>query len=173
MSRAILVNEDEAVLAKNMCTYLERHDYDVECAGSAEEGLSLLKSFAPDVVLLSVPFPGAVYAAFRIAQTIKAQDARIVSPLLAAKARPDAVTNAAAAPLLLAGWFGTVAAGSFARGVGTAIMAVFLLRGIAGFLPAWRRKHPLEPFATLDGRMYSPLCLAVAAGYAVLLLQGV
>lgn len=76
-------------------------------------------------------------------------------------------------PLLLAGWFGTVAAGSFARGVGTAIMAVFLLRGIAGFLPTWRRKHPLEPFATLDGRMYSPLCLAVAAGYAVLLFQGV
>lgn len=32
----------------------------------------------PTVVLLSVPFPGAVYAAFRIAQTIKAQDPNIV-----------------------------------------------------------------------------------------------
>jgi radical SAM superfamily enzyme YgiQ (UPF0313 family) len=31
-----------------------------------------LARHAPDVVLLSVPFPGSVYAAFRIAQTIKA-----------------------------------------------------------------------------------------------------
>ena len=35
----------------------------------------------PDMVLVSAPFPGAVYAAFRIAQTIKAQDARIVTVL--------------------------------------------------------------------------------------------
>ncbi len=32
----------------------------------------------PDVVLVSVPFPGAVYAAFRIAQTIKAENPSIV-----------------------------------------------------------------------------------------------
>jgi radical SAM superfamily enzyme YgiQ (UPF0313 family) len=31
----------------------------------------------PDLVLLSVPFPGAVYAAFRIAQTIKAQHPQV------------------------------------------------------------------------------------------------
>ncbi|MBC7942252.1 MAG: radical SAM protein, partial [Chitinophagaceae bacterium] len=31
----------------------------------------------PDVLLLSVPFPGAVYAAFRIAQTVKAQHPHI------------------------------------------------------------------------------------------------
>jgi radical SAM superfamily enzyme YgiQ (UPF0313 family) len=35
----------------------------------------------PTVVLLSVPFPGAVYAAFRIAQAIKAIDASIVTVL--------------------------------------------------------------------------------------------
>jgi hypothetical protein len=35
----------------------------------------------PTVVLLSVPFPGAVYAAFRIAQAIKAQDPAIVTVL--------------------------------------------------------------------------------------------
>jgi len=34
--------------------------------------LASLERHAPDVVLLSVPFPGAVYAALRIAQTIKA-----------------------------------------------------------------------------------------------------
>ncbi|MBP6226243.1 MAG: radical SAM protein [Rhizobacter sp.] len=35
----------------------------------------------PDVVLVSVPFPGAVYAAFRIAQTVKAHDPAIVTVL--------------------------------------------------------------------------------------------
>jgi radical SAM superfamily enzyme YgiQ (UPF0313 family) len=35
----------------------------------------------PQVVLLSVPFPGAVYAAFRIAQAIKARDPKIVTVL--------------------------------------------------------------------------------------------
>lgn len=35
----------------------------------------------PNVVLLSVPFPGSVYAAFRIAQTIKAHDPSIVTVL--------------------------------------------------------------------------------------------
>ncbi|MBL8327859.1 MAG: radical SAM protein [Rubrivivax sp.] len=40
-----------------------------------------LQRHRPQVVLLSVPFPGAVYGAFRIAQSIKAQDAGIVTVL--------------------------------------------------------------------------------------------
>jgi hypothetical protein len=40
-----------------------------------------LQQHQPDVVLISVPFPGAVYGAFRIAQAIKAQDRRIVTCL--------------------------------------------------------------------------------------------
>ena len=36
---------------------------------------------APRVVLISVPFPGAVYAAFRIAQTVKAHDPTIITVL--------------------------------------------------------------------------------------------
>ncbi|MBT9518640.1 MAG: radical SAM protein [Methyloversatilis discipulorum] len=40
-----------------------------------------LARHAPRVVLLSVPFPGAVYAAFRIAQTIRAVDPSIVTVL--------------------------------------------------------------------------------------------
>lgn len=36
--------------------------------------LAALQRHAPTVVLISVPFPGAVYAALRIAQTLKAQD---------------------------------------------------------------------------------------------------
>lgn len=80
-----------------------------------------------------------------------------------------AITVTAIWPLLLA--YKTGSAVLLQLG-GFAIMAVFLLRGIAGFLPAWRRLHPREPFASHDRRYYSPLCLLIAAGYAALLLQG-
>lgn len=43
--------------------------------------LAALDEHAPDVVLLSVPFPGAVYAALRIAQAIKRANPRIVTVL--------------------------------------------------------------------------------------------
>ncbi|MDQ8023992.1 MAG: radical SAM protein [Moraxellaceae bacterium] len=43
--------------------------------------LEAIAQHKPQVVLLSVPFPGSVYAAFRIAQSIKAQDASIVTIL--------------------------------------------------------------------------------------------
>ncbi len=43
--------------------------------------LQAMARHAPTVVLLSVPFPGAVYAAFRIAQQIKAQHPHIVTVL--------------------------------------------------------------------------------------------
>ena len=72
-------------------------------------------------------------------------------------------------PLLLACATGSA---TLLRLCGLAIMAVFLLRGVAGFLPAWRRLHPREPFASYDRCYYSPLCLLVAAGYAALLLRG-
>ncbi len=47
----------------------------------AELTLAAVQRHAPDVVLLSVPFPGSVYAAFRIAQTLKAHHPRIVTVL--------------------------------------------------------------------------------------------
>lgn len=43
--------------------------------------LAAVAEHRPTVVLLSVPFPGAVYAAFRIAQAIKLHDASIVTVL--------------------------------------------------------------------------------------------
>ena len=47
----------------------------------ARLALDAVTRHAPRVVLLSVPFPGSVYAAFRIAQTIKAHDPSIVTVL--------------------------------------------------------------------------------------------
>jgi len=55
---AILIIEDEPVLAKNMRLYLERHEYEVECAETAEDGLARLDRFAPDAVLLDFNLPG-------------------------------------------------------------------------------------------------------------------
>ena len=43
--------------------------------------LDAVQRHRPDVVLVSVPFPGSVYAAFRIAQAIKAFDPAIVTGL--------------------------------------------------------------------------------------------
>ena len=43
--------------------------------------LAALGRHSPKLVLLSVPFPGSVYAAFRIAQAIKAHDSSIVTAL--------------------------------------------------------------------------------------------
>src|ERR1700710_2922950 len=55
-------------------------------------------------------------------------------------------------------------------GAGAAL--VFSVRGIAGYVPAWRAFHPREPFASLDRHYYSPLCLLLAAGLVVLLTNG-
>jgi hypothetical protein len=52
------------------------------------------------------------------------------------------------------------------------IALAFLGRGLAGFTPAWRRLTPEMPFARLDVRYYSPLCLLLGAGFVVLALEG-
>jgi two-component system, NtrC family, response regulator AtoC len=58
MGKAVLIIEDEVVLAKNMRTFLERSGYEVRCSESAEEGLLELGSFRPDVVILDFNLPG-------------------------------------------------------------------------------------------------------------------
>jgi hypothetical protein len=48
------------------------------------------------------------------------------------------------------------------------VALVFLARGIAGYLPFWRRLHPAQPFATLDVLLYSPLCLLLGLTFIFL-----
>ena len=45
--------------------------------------------------------------------------------------------------------------------------AVFVLRGLVPYLP-FGKPHRVEPFATLDRRLYGPLCLVTALAYAAL-----
>lgn len=51
---------------------------------------------------------------------------------------------------------------------GAGLALVFIGRGIAGFTPAWRARVPEEPFATFDKKVYSPVCLAIGAGFITL-----
>ncbi|WP_374627107.1 DUF3995 domain-containing protein [Devosia sp.] len=52
--------------------------------------------------------------------------------------------------------------------LGGGVGMAFIARGIAGYTAWWRARFPEEPFATLDRRNYSPLCLLVGAGFLVL-----
>jgi DNA-binding NtrC family response regulator len=56
--RAVLIIDDEATLARNLATYLERLGWVTRVAGSAEEGLAEYGDFRPDVVLLDHNLPG-------------------------------------------------------------------------------------------------------------------
>jgi len=58
MPCAVLVVEDEATLARNIKTYLQRNGYDAETAGSAEEGIAAFDRFKPDAVVLDLRLPG-------------------------------------------------------------------------------------------------------------------
>lgn len=49
--------------------------------------------------------------------------------------------------------------------VGAGYTAVFVLRGLLGYLPPWRKRHPVEPFATLDRIFYSPACILIGEGF--------
>ncbi|MCO4847882.1 MAG: DUF3995 domain-containing protein [Yoonia sp.] len=44
---------------------------------------------------------------------------------------------------------------------------VLSLRGSLAWIPFWRRMTPVEPFATLDRRVYGPLCLMLGVGILV------
>jgi hypothetical protein len=55
--------------------------------------------------------------------------------------------------------------------IGAGLIAVFAIRGIAGYMPAWRALHPGEVFALLDKRFYSPFCILVAEGFFTLVSE--
>lgn len=54
--------------------------------------------------------------------------------------------------------------------IGLALALLFGGRGVLGYTAAWRRRFPRQPFAALDRKFYSPLCLIVAGCFLVLVL---
>ena len=73
-------------------------------------------------------------------------------------------------PLASIGALPTMLSPSLHRLMGWAICLVFIARGVAAYLPAWRRLVPVQPFARLDRTIYGPLCLAIGGGFLVLLV---
>ena len=55
--------------------------------------------------------------------------------------------------------------------IGAVLALIFLGRGVAGYTPQWRASHAAEPFAALDRKFYSPLCLWIGVGFALLVLM--
>ena len=55
--------------------------------------------------------------------------------------------------------------------IGAIFALIFVGRGVLGYTSWWRARHPTEPFATLDRRNYSPLCLWIGAGFLILVLM--
>ena len=55
--------------------------------------------------------------------------------------------------------------------LGALLAIVFLARGVAGYTRGWRARYPVEPFATLDRKNYSPLCLWIGAGFLILVVM--
>jgi len=56
--------------------------------------------------------------------------------------------------------------------VGSGCCFVFVARGVAGYVPVWARITPEQPFRMFDKRYYSPLCVALGTGFAVLVISG-
>jgi hypothetical protein len=73
---------------------------------------------------------------------------------------------AAALTLPFEGLFGALV--GFA---GAVLCLVFLTRFAFGYLPFWRRRFGRQPFARLDALVYSPLCLAIGVGFAILVFE--
>jgi len=91
-----------------------------------------------------------------------------------------ALCFAVAATLVAAALWVLLVSGRIASGVphilltaaGSILALVFLARGAAAYLPAWRRLTPEQPFARLDQAVYGPLCLVIGALAAIVTLSG-
>ena len=54
---------------------------------------------------------------------------------------------------------------------GAGFCGLFAVRGIIGFLPFWRRRYGGQPFAVIDGLIYSPGCILIAQLYFTLVVE--
>ena len=95
----------------------------------------------------------------RIEMPAKWQSALVALLLLAAAIWPHVMEQTLVIPLLPPM---LIALG------GGALAAVFIGRGLVGLTPWFRQLLPEEPFCTYNRTYYSPLCIAIGAGFAIL-----
>lgn len=58
MNTSVLVVDDEDLIRMNLVAFLEDEDFDITCANSGEEALSLLQSNRYDVGIIDMRLPG-------------------------------------------------------------------------------------------------------------------
>ena len=75
MAAAVLIVDDEPILAKNIATYLSRNGYETRTVTSGESCLSELDSFKPDVILMDYQMPGI--NGIEVLKQIRSRDSRI------------------------------------------------------------------------------------------------
>ena len=59
MAKKILVVDDEKKIRRILCKLLRDEKYSVQSAGSGAEGITLAKSFRPDLILMDQKMPSA------------------------------------------------------------------------------------------------------------------
>lgn len=55
--------------------------------------------------------------------------------------------------------------------IGLFISAIFIIRAVVGILPAFERAAPVQPYLTLNRRLYSPLAGFLGIGFLLLTLS--
>ncbi|WP_349618502.1 sigma-54-dependent transcriptional regulator [Azotobacter salinestris] len=75
MKHSILIVEDDATLAGNIQTYLERKQYEARVCGSAEEALAVLQTQRPNVLLTNRSLPGM--SGLELITRVRASDPQI------------------------------------------------------------------------------------------------
>ncbi|MEU9184793.1 response regulator transcription factor [Streptomyces sp. NPDC048484] len=83
MPRVLLIEDDRAV-QEGVRLALRRQGHDVTAAGTGEEGLALLRTFRPDVVVLDLMLPGL--SGLEVCRRIRTEDQ---VPIIMATARGD------------------------------------------------------------------------------------
>ena len=91
MSKKALVVEDDGNIAELLRLYLERDGFEVQRAADGGEGVSLFRSFAPDIVLLDIMLP--VMDGWGVLREIRRESRTPVIMLTAKSETPDKVSG--------------------------------------------------------------------------------
>jgi two-component system sensor histidine kinase/response regulator len=88
----ILVIDDEEIVRESCVRILEVQDYRVKTADNGDMGLSIMKEFLPDLVLVDLKMPGM--SGFDVLEKISAFDATIVAIVITGFATVDSAIEA-------------------------------------------------------------------------------
>jgi hypothetical protein len=136
------------------------------------------------MLFLALAALAAVHAAWGLGMRWPVQDERDLVALVVGRTgqtrMPDPIQCFAAAAALLGAGLVALAMADLVHAPGPQFLAtaagafvtlVFAARGMAAYLPAWRRRFSQQPFATMDVSWYAPLCFLLAVAFGLLLAK--